>query len=299
MRPRVSVIVLTYRHENYIEECLQGVMEQRGSFDLEIVVSDDASPDGTGVAVREMAGRDARIRAFIQDKNLGPAKNFVFAVSQCRGDFIAYCEGDDVWISPEKLSKQLENLLLHDDRDMVYSQYGKIDATGKVIEPDAKTNEIDEFKPEDLIDDHGPSMNSVLMRRGVMPAKFPKAFFSVPNPDVFILAAAMLENPAHLVPGIYSMYRLHGGGIWSGKSQLEKNLIRYSTLVKVFQWLPGHWSPELSKIHDRLEISLITARRVDREMFGEYWKLLPWRRRATLNAKWLYARLFGRQQFVD
>lgn len=299
MRPHVSVIVLTYRHEDFIRECLHGVMGQRGPFDLEIVVSDDASPDGTSMAIREMAGHDARIRAFVQGKNLGPAKNFVFAMSQCRGDFIAYCEGDDVWVSPEKLSRQLEDLLLHDNMDMVYSQYGKMDATGKIVESKAEMSELDEFRPEDLIDGHGPSMNSVLMRRSALPKKFPKAFFSVPNPDVFILAAAMLENPAHLVPGIYSMYRMHEGGIWSGKSQLEKTLIRYSTLVKVFQWLPGNWSNELGRIHDRLEISLITARRSDREMFGEYWKSLPWTRRVLLNAKWLYARCLGLQQFID
>ncbi len=299
MRPNISVIVLTYRHEDYIRECLHGVMEQRGPFDMEIVVSDDASPDGTYTGIQEMAKRDSRIRSFLQDKNLGPAKNFEFALGQCRGDYIAYCEGDDVWVSPEKLAKQLEKLLLYDDTDMVYSQYGKMDATGQVVEAKAEMSGLDLFRLEDLIDGHGPSMNSVMMRRSVLAGKFPMSFFSVPNPDVFILAAALSEKPARLVPGVYSMYRMHEGGIWSGKSQMEKNLIRYSTLAKVFRSLPGRRPHVMKKIYDRLENSLITARRTDPEMFDKYWKSLPWIRRISLKFKWLYARRFGHQQSVD
>lgn len=292
MQPLISVIVLTYRHENFIASCLNGILNQEGPFRLEILVGEDASPDSTADIVRSMAEGDQRIRPIIHSQNLGPARNFQKVLSRCRGEYIAYCEGDDVWTAGDKLSRQLEGIRSH-DTDMVYSHYGKIDAAGRVLKERVDIGNREVFALVDLIDDHGPSMNSVLIRREALPENFPTPFFEVPNPDVFTLAAALQRRPARLVPGVFSMYRIHEGGIWSGKSQLEKNLIRYSTLSRVFKHFSLRNSQLIRRIHDRLEQAVVLAHRKDAELFRRFWAQLPPMRRIKLEMKWLYARMFG------
>lgn len=294
MRPLISVIVPAYRHEAYIDQCLQGIAAQKGAFDLEVVVCDDASEDQTAVIAKRWAERDERILVHSHPENLGPSKNFEFALKRCRGKYVAYCEGDDYWSSPDKLSAQMAVLEEHGDTDLAYSQYGKINEAGEIVEGNVPVHEGPLFYLKDLIDDHGPSMNSILVRRDVLPTKFPKTFHRVPNPDVFILAAALRRRPGRFVPGVYSMYRVHPGGIWSGKAQAEKNLIRYSTLAEVFKWISRGDRDAMKRIHAGLESALLVARRKHRPLFDQYAGKLPWKRRFILKSKWLYAHLLGK-----
>ena len=77
--PKVSVAMVTYRHEPFIAEAIESVLRQRTSFDIELVVGDDCSPDRTGEIVREFAARQPeRIRAHFPEKNEGLTHNLVF-----------------------------------------------------------------------------------------------------------------------------------------------------------------------------------------------------------------------------
>lgn len=111
-RPFVSIGMPVYNGERYIRQALDSLLAQTFT-DYEIVVSDNASTDATGVICREYEKRDSRIRYVRQPKNLGAARNFKYVLDQATGYFMwAAC--DDVR-SPDFIEINLRFLQRHPD----------------------------------------------------------------------------------------------------------------------------------------------------------------------------------------
>src|ERR1700740_2912803 len=92
--PLITALVDTYNHEKYIEQALVSVLEQGLSpAELEVVVVDDGSTDGTGSIVQKFAPRVKHVRK----KNGGQASAFNAGVAESRGEIIAILDGDDWW----------------------------------------------------------------------------------------------------------------------------------------------------------------------------------------------------------
>lgn len=108
-RPVVSVLMLTYRHEKYLADAIEGVVRQQTDFPIELVIAEDCSPDGTmAIAKRYQRKHPELIRIITSSNNVGGTQNGARATAACRGEFIAYCEGDDYWHDPEKLRRQVD-----------------------------------------------------------------------------------------------------------------------------------------------------------------------------------------------
>lgn len=118
--PKVSVMVLTYNHEDFIRKTLTSILEQKTDFDFEILVGDDASTDGTPGIIREFFEKyPDKIVPFLHEKNLGGfgKANTLHALEQAKGQYIAPMDGDDYWTDPLKLQKQAD--LLDAEPDVV------------------------------------------------------------------------------------------------------------------------------------------------------------------------------------
>ena len=105
----VSVIMITYKHESYIAEAIEGVLKQECDFELELIIADDCSPDSTEQIVKEIINNHPNghwIRYTKHQTNLGMINNFIWSVKQSNGKYLALCEGDDYWTDPLKLQKQ-------------------------------------------------------------------------------------------------------------------------------------------------------------------------------------------------
>lgn len=106
--PRVSVAIITYQHENYVQECLESIVNQQGLFELEIMIFDDHSQDGTLEQVRLFLQRTqlpARwsVELCPSETNLGMVKNLERIVRTCaekENEFATIIDGDDYWFSP-------------------------------------------------------------------------------------------------------------------------------------------------------------------------------------------------------
>lgn len=118
--PTVSICCATYNHLEYIERCIQGFLIQKTKFPFEIIIRDDASTDGTIEIIQKYQKLYPTIIRIQQEKenqfSLGikPAEYF-FACSNA--NYIAWCDGDDYWIDPYKLQKQIS--FLEDNKDFV------------------------------------------------------------------------------------------------------------------------------------------------------------------------------------
>ena len=111
---QVSVICISYNHEKYIRDTLNGIFIQKTNFRYEVIVHDDASTDGTAAIIMEYAAQyPDTIIPICQTKNQysqGIPFLFEYILPKVNGKYIAYCEGDDYWTDPLKLQRQYDFL---------------------------------------------------------------------------------------------------------------------------------------------------------------------------------------------
>jgi glycosyltransferase involved in cell wall biosynthesis len=131
-RPKVSVCVVTYNQSRFIAQCLQSLVSQETNFLYEIIVSDDASIDGTQEVIADFKTKyPSLFRVAFQKRNKGPTRNYVFAYRIARGDYIIHMDGDD-YALPGKFQSLFDVLEARPDvnvawhRMMVMSPDGRL-----------------------------------------------------------------------------------------------------------------------------------------------------------------------------
>lgn len=134
--PLVSISVITYNHEPYIRECLDSLLMQETDFPFEICIGEDESKDGTREICVEYAEKHPdRIRLFLRSQSEPVRKaytaqyiyNGIETAEACRGKYIALCEGDDKWIDPLKLQKQVGLMEADTSLVLVHSDFDRVD----------------------------------------------------------------------------------------------------------------------------------------------------------------------------
>ena len=107
----ISVVMITYNHENFIREAIESVVMQKTNFDFELIIGEDCSRDRTRFICEEYVQRYPKIVSlFPPQSNLGMMRNFARTLKKANGEYIAICEGDDYWTDPLKLQKQADFL---------------------------------------------------------------------------------------------------------------------------------------------------------------------------------------------
>jgi glycosyltransferase involved in cell wall biosynthesis len=119
--PQVSIGMPVYNGERYIKDALDSLLAQTFA-DFELIISDNASTDGTSVICREYAGKDNRIRYIRQPENLGPLNNFQFVLSLAKGVYFMWAACDDRRV-PTSLERMTEVLKRDEDCGLVFSNY--------------------------------------------------------------------------------------------------------------------------------------------------------------------------------
>ena len=136
-KPVVSVCCLAYNHESYIRQCLDGFVMQQTNFPFEVLIHDDASTDNTVAIIKEYVAKYPDIiKPVYQTENQyskGVKVTSVYNFPRAQGRYIAMCEGDDYWIDPLKLQKQVD--FMDENPDFSFSM-GRvdilIDSTGEI-----------------------------------------------------------------------------------------------------------------------------------------------------------------------
>lgn len=118
--PLVSILLATYNSEDFIREALDSILSQTYR-NLEIVLCDDASSDGTVSILKEYQKRDKRIKIIENKKNLGISLNMNNGIKACNGKYIAILDGDD-WAYPYRVEEQV-NLMEENPKVVLCSGY--------------------------------------------------------------------------------------------------------------------------------------------------------------------------------
>ena len=106
---KVSVIIPCYNFEDYIEQSILSAVSQKTNFEFEILVRDDMSSDNSQVCIERVATFNPNVKYFKPEENWG-FKNIKFLIEQCKGEYIAWLDGDDYWTDIHKLQKQVDFL---------------------------------------------------------------------------------------------------------------------------------------------------------------------------------------------
>jgi glycosyltransferase involved in cell wall biosynthesis len=217
---KVSALIITYNQERYIAAAIDSALMQETDSEYEIVISEDCSSDGTRAIVRDYEARFPRIRARYSPRNLGAAENFVRAYHACQGEYIAMLEGDDYWISPQKLQKQAAFLDRHPECSMC--AHGVI----KVVEgrrPSVRIrHELKEISTlEDLLLDNFVYTCSAMLRKEAFD-DYPSWVYDAPSSDYALWVQAAGHGDIGYIKECLSAYRDHGSGVWSGKDPVSQ-----------------------------------------------------------------------------
>lgn len=145
-KTKISVVVITYNQQETIGQTLDSILMQNGDFDLELVIGEDCSPDGTYTICADYAQRyPKQIKLLSGPKNLGITANYFRTLQACTGEFIGDIAGDDYYCDDHALEKQMQYLQAHPEVGVLgangYRYYVK--RNEKVLGENEQVNKMD------------------------------------------------------------------------------------------------------------------------------------------------------------
>lgn len=233
--PEISVYVQTYQHSAYVGDALDSVLAQELPGDLEIVVADDFSTDGTREILHAYRDRHPDlIRLVLPDRNLGPTEIFRRGAAELRGRYVAWLDGDDYWTDPRKLVRQRSALEEHPEWAGCFH-----DAIVRNVDGDAPDRTYVSGGIDGALDfaamlhsNRVPSLS--VMARGEHVRSLPDWVWKGLWSDWLAVLAIARHGAIGYLPEPMGVYRVHGGGVSSGLSreqQLEEDL-RFFELLR-------------------------------------------------------------------
>lgn len=215
--------MITYKHEAYIAQAIEGVLMQKTDFDFDLVICDDFSPDSTEQIIRDIISTHPKghlIKYFRHPKNIGMQANGLFAVQQCHGKYIALCEGDDYWTDPQKLQKQVDFLEANEDYVLTFHPVKILKPDGSFAE-DFITTVPENYETQETLARSGNYIHtpSVVFRNIIK--TFPPEFSLSPIGDYFLYMMLTNHGKMKMLKGEMAVYR-YGVGVFSLQSKIEK-----------------------------------------------------------------------------
>ncbi|GAB7026150.1 glycosyltransferase family 2 protein [Geotalea toluenoxydans] len=255
--PKVSVIIPAYNCERYIGQAIESVLCQ-GVRNLELLVVNDGSTDGTLSIVKFLAEKDSRIRVLSQANSGKPAIARNVGIRQSSGEFICFLDADDLFF-PRKLEKQLDvfrryphlNLVFHDVKNLYENGEESGSYLGRAEFRDHVGNYLSRKRDGlylcngnfyNFMSAHCPSLaiQNVMVRRSALEAQstwFPEDMKIGEDLDLWFRLA--LNTPMACIMEPLSYYRRHDSnitnnlsGYFKGSLEVhEKNLKRSAKLL--------------------------------------------------------------------
>jgi glycosyltransferase involved in cell wall biosynthesis len=243
----VSVCCITYNHEKYIAQAIEGFLLQKTDFPIEILIGEDWSTDSTRQIIQTYQNRYPKlIKILSGEKNAGAGKNLINVLNNAKGKYFAFCDGDDYWTDAYKLQKQVD-FLRNNQNFVACSHYSKVidemDETFYVA-----TNPIPfEYTFHDLLmGKKEETRTASLMFRATKEFQNFGAnhwYDNVCAVDNFLklYITSTSDSKLYVMPEIMSCYRMHQGGVWSmidPKIRKRKMISDFNLLIENFNYSP-------------------------------------------------------------
>lgn len=232
--------MITYKHEHFIKEAILGVLSQKVSFNVELIVADDNSPDNTEQEVSNIKSSHPKskwLKYTRHKKNIGMMPNFIWALEQCKGRYIAICEGDDFWTDPYKLQKQVNFLEQNSEYCMCFHDANFLRNNIYTLFSSKYTflkNKVD-YSIKDVLKYKWFIPTASICFRNIL--SFKHEYTKINAGDYLIILLCATRGKIHYMPDIMSVYRIHEGGvshnIKSKNDFYKKRLSDIKTFIKI------------------------------------------------------------------
>lgn len=240
----VSINCVTYNHEKYIVAAIESFLMQKTNFAFEILIYDDASTDSTAKIIKEYQAKYPDvIKPIYQTENqYSKGVNVTyFNLNRVKGKYIANCEGDDFWVDPHKLQKQVDYMEMHPECTLCTHAAHKISPDNTPLRDSVRLNKGSKiFTVEDVIGRGGglfPTNSMLYPARFVQnrPAFCEKAL-ATDYPLTIYLA---LNGTVYYIDAMMSSYRVNVQGSWTRrmKSSISMRVEHYEKRIEMFNLL--------------------------------------------------------------
>lgn len=115
---KVSVLLICYGQEKYIQQSVESILSQKTNFEWELLIGEDASPDNTAEIIArciENKPANCTIRPFFRKENMGASRNLFHLIREAQGEYLAVLEGDDYWLEANRLQTLADFLDAHSE----------------------------------------------------------------------------------------------------------------------------------------------------------------------------------------
>jgi glycosyltransferase involved in cell wall biosynthesis len=225
--PYVHVWIPAFNHEKFITKAIESILEQRTTFPVKILIHDDASIDNTANLIRQFEKKyPTIIKAFYQKIN-----SFKFENSHLKDEFNSWrigkyeanCEGDDYWIDPFKLQKQVE-YLEQNNLDFIYSDIDILfEATNKIKKNVFKNNFLKDYKKVDeFIINFGYKAPCTWLYKKEIYKELTKEERASIDPSFLIMAKTMLNKKVGYLESSTAVYRILDNSLTNTKRLSSK-----------------------------------------------------------------------------
>jgi glycosyltransferase involved in cell wall biosynthesis len=210
---RVSFFVQAYNTESYVAECIQSILDQRGDYELDILVIDDASTDATAAEVAKL--QDARLRFVRNPQNKGAIATANDGYRSVSGDAIVRVDSDDR-LRPDFLARTLPRLDEDPARGLVYGDIATVDAHGRItceggmVRRGVRPAAGNEFFPL-LLENFIPAPATLVRRDALLPLlPIPADFRFL---DWYLTTGITERWDSYYVDEVVADYRLHSANM--------------------------------------------------------------------------------------
>jgi glycosyltransferase involved in cell wall biosynthesis len=228
-KPMVSISCITYNHEFYIEDALEGFLIQETDFPFEVLIHDDASTDKTADIIRKYEEKYPKIiKPIYQTENqfqkglkMSPTFNF----PRAKGEYIALCEGDDYWVASKKLQTQKDFLDKNTDFGFCFHRVEEVDETlihSAYSAYAPLTKNI--VTAKDVILNHFIPTLSLFFRVKLITRNLDKFKGTFISGDIFIEVLLASQGDGFCFHELMGVYRHHDGGLTKSKDDINKKI---------------------------------------------------------------------------
>jgi len=261
--PLVSIVVATYNGERFLAALLDSLFRQTYQ-NSEIIVVDDCSTDSTPTILEDYARSHAQIKWFKNDRNLGYQKNFERGFLLAKGDYIAPCDQDDIWL-PTKIEVLVRR---REDFGVVYCDSAFIDKAGTPL-----NQKMSEWKVLTDFDDPinfavGGSVpgHAMLIKRSVVMEAMP--FPDTISHDYWLGFVATFGGPMKFVDEPLVLYRRHDTNIFGALEKKDKKRSKRARRVELAR-------ERIQLLHDKCPDRLVEAKEFYRTLLRSYQSYSP------------------------
>ena len=255
-QPWISIIIHTYEHGPFLEQALESVLVQQINRPYEIIIGDDCSEDGAqeiGKSYQEQY--PSRIRLLLSTKNLGQYTgggrlNLLRSFQACRGQYVAYLEGDDYWTDPDKLQKQLDYMQDNPQTSGCFHDGMRVNERGETLSESYSIEYKSSYSQRECLTElrTGYPSASLFFKSDVIKADLPEYYLQEGSDFLLDLVIAE-QGTLDYLPFIGCAYRKHAGGRYTGMNSTQamvERLRKYTALLND-SVMKGRYESEIKK----------------------------------------------------